>query len=245
MNAFQIKKSVAVAFASASLLLPAAVWAQAATGAGAGSSSGMAAGAAGSTAPAAMGAGSRAAGAALHATDRRFVEQAAQSDLSEIATSKLAQQKGGSDKVKQYAQHMIDDHTKTSQQLMTMAQSKNMELPSAPNREQQRMMAKLEKASGDKFEREYMRGQVDSHQKAVSLFERQARNGRDPELKQFASTTLPSLREHLRMAKEGQSGGGMAGHHMDRNSTGTSASMNSGQGSGGASGASAGGASGR
>lgn len=241
-----LAKALAAALASASLLAPAIVAAQ--TGA---ASPGNPSGASmtGATGAARMdvkdGAANMNAAPAsqpmMHATDKRFATKAAESDLAEIATSKLALQKAESDKVKQFAQHMIDDHTKTSEKLKPMAQAKGIELPSTPDKEHQKAMAKLEKLSGDKFDREYMTGQVKDHEKAVSLFEREAKGGRDAEFKQFASETVPTLREHLQMAKDIRSGtmaSGKGGRNMDRNSTGTATSMSV-RGSGGASGESA------
>lgn len=61
---------------------------------------------------------------------------------------------------------------------------------------------KLSKLSGADFDREYMRQQLKAHEKAISLFERQANKGKDTELKTFASNTLPTLREHQQMARD-------------------------------------------
>lgn len=224
-----LSRAVAAAFTSATLLLPAFALAQT-TG-----TTGGAAGGTSSAAPAAGGATtSSSAGKAtdrgdkntLHRADRRFIEEAAESDLAEITTSRLAQQKAASDSVKKFAQHMLDDHTKTSERLKTLAQSKGVQLPTAPEGAQKRVVSKLEKESaGAEFDREYINGQVSAHRKTVRLFERQAKDGRDPELKAFASETLPNLREHLKMVQDLQAGlsGKGAGRGGDRSAAGTGA----------------------
>ena len=229
-----LSRAVAAAFTSTALLLPAFAMAQTTGTTGAAGST--------STAPAASGAASTTAGKGadrggdkntLHRADRRFVEEAAESDLAEIATSRVAQQKAASDAVKKYAQHMIDDHTKTSERLRTLAQGKGAQLPAEPDGAEKRLIAKMEKEdAGAEFDREYIAGQVKAHQKSVRLYERQAKDGRDPELKAFASETLPNLREHLKMAQDlrggaDRKGGGAAGRG-DRSAAGQGAGAGAG-----------------
>jgi putative membrane protein len=64
------------------------------------------------------------------------------------------------------------------------------------------MIAKLAKHEGAAFDREYMSAMVKDHDKDVALFEKQAKNGRDAALRAFAEKTLPTLREHQKMAKQ-------------------------------------------
>lgn len=198
-------QAIAAAMTAASLFAPLAVQAQTAGTTGqSGSAAGSSAASTGMGSSAAKSGDAR--GANLAASDRRFMMEAAQSDMAELMTSKMAQQKGQSDAVKQYAQMMITDHTATSEKLTSMAQAKGVTLPTDVDGKHKRMAAKLEKAEGARFDREYMQGQVKAHQDAVKLFERQAKNGRDEDLKQFATATLPRLREHLQMAQKGSQG---------------------------------------
>lgn len=160
--------------------------------------------------------------------DRRFVTEAAEAGMAEVAHGQLAVQRASNQEVKDFAQRMIDDHTKANQELMQLAMSKGISMPndktmqstkqtgqtgaqmSGQMTEQQaqlkgkhrEMMDKLAKLSGADFDREYMRGQVKDHEKAVSLFERQSTSGNDAELKAFAAKTLPTLREHHQMARD-------------------------------------------
>jgi len=70
------------------------------------------------------------------------------------------------------------------------------------NTEHQKMMDKMARLTGADFDREYMKHQVNDHDKAVVLFERQSKSGKDSELKAFAGRTLPTLKEHQQMAKD-------------------------------------------
>ena len=64
------------------------------------------------------------------------------------------------------------------------------------------MIEKISKMSGAAFDKAYMQDMVKDHQKDVAEFQKESSNGSDPDLKSWAATTLPTLQEHLRMAKE-------------------------------------------
>jgi putative membrane protein len=133
-------------------------------------------------------------------TDMEFVRKAAMSDMAEIQMGQIALERASHADVKAFAQRMVDDHTKSSQELMQIVQSKNMTLPTEPDRKMQQMAERMRRMSGNEFDRHYMDHMVGDHKKAVELFERQSERGTDPELKAFAARTLPTLREHHRMS---------------------------------------------
>ncbi len=137
----------------------------------------------------------------LDSEDRGFLSDAAQSGHLEIAGSKLALEKSGNADVKTFAQKMIDDHTKVGQKLEALAKSKGYEPPTEPSLVQS---AKL-KAMGlrdEGFDKAYA-GEigVTAHEDAVKLFEKASQNAKDPDVKQFATETLPGLQQHLQAAK--------------------------------------------
>jgi putative membrane protein len=141
------------------------------------------------------------AGGNLQGADRTFAMKAAQGGLAEVEAGKAAQQKAQNDAVKQFAQRMVTDHGKANEELMSLAKSKNVALPSALDKNHQAHMDKLNKLSGPQFDREYMKHMVDDHRKTVADFEKQSKSGKDEELKKWAGDKLPTLREHLKMAQ--------------------------------------------
>ncbi|SMF87385.1 putative membrane protein [Azospirillum oryzae] len=147
--------------------------------------------------------------------DMTFANKAAISDMFEIQAGKLAQDQAKDQKVKQFGSHMVSDHTKTSDAMKEMAQKKSMALPTKLDSEHQQKLDKLRGMKGEQFDSAYMQGQVDAHQTAVSLFREEAQNGKDADLKRFAEQTLPTLEQHLRMARDQRpavaSAGGAAG----------------------------------
>jgi putative membrane protein len=133
-----------------------------------------------------------------------FVTLAGQSNMLEIESSKLALQKSDSAKTKTFAQKMIDDHTATSNELKGLVSSGKVkaDAPSALDKAHQEKFDKLAKLQGKDFTRQYDDMQVSAHKDAVSLFERYAKDGDNPDLKAFAGKTLPKLQEHLKMAQD-------------------------------------------
>jgi putative membrane protein len=130
-----------------------------------------------------------------------FVGMAAVSDMFEIESSKLAQQKADAAS-KAFAAKMVADHSKTSSELKSLAQRAKVEVPKQMDSAHQQKLDKLKGLSGDNFDSEYDSMQVQAHEDAVSLFERYAKGGENAGLKQFATKTLPHLQQHLKMARE-------------------------------------------
>ena len=130
--------------------------------------------------------------------------------MMEVELGRLAAQQGMSEAVKQFGQRMVDDHTKANSELMTLASSKGITLPTALDEKHQKDVTKLSGLSGADFDRAYMKMMVNDHNKDVKNFEKQSTRGADADLKAFAGKTLPTLQEHLQMARAlpGAEGGG-------------------------------------
>src|SRR3954462_9469241 len=131
-----------------------------------------------------------------------FVKQVAISDMFEIESSKLAQQKGNAAE-KTFGSQMVTDHTKTSTELKGLVTSGKVkaELPTALDSSHQSKLDKLKGASGNNFSSEFNSMQVSAHKDAVDLFERYANGGDNADLKDWAGKTLPALKHHLEMAQ--------------------------------------------
>jgi putative membrane protein len=135
-----------------------------------------------------------------------FARTAAMSDLYEMEASRLAEQKSQNAQVKQFAQHMLRDHGKTTNELKGMVPQiegvSASQLPTSLDQQHQALMQQLQAAQGAEFDRTFARQQVQAHQTAVDLFRNYAQSGDHAQLKQWASRTLPSLEEHLREAQQ-------------------------------------------
>jgi putative membrane protein len=136
------------------------------------------------------------------ASDKSFVKKAAEGGLAEVELGQLATQKASSEEVKKFGQRMVDDHSKANDQLKQVAAQQQIDLPTEPSAKDKATKARLEKLSGEKFDRAYMSDMVKDHRKDVGEFAHEAKMGKDPAIKSFAESTLPTLREHLKEAEK-------------------------------------------
>ena len=138
----------------------------------------------------------------LAPTTADFVKEIAISDMFEIASSQLAQEKGTAAE-KTFATMMVVDHTKTSNELKSLVSSGKVDakIPAGLDEVHQSKLNKLTSANGQDFALAFQTDQVNAHKNAVHLFERYARSGENAELKSWAGQTLPALKHHLDMAQ--------------------------------------------
>ncbi|MFN6476240.1 DUF4142 domain-containing protein [Nostoc sp. DedQUE07] len=133
----------------------------------------------------------------LSSADRQFITQAAQDGLAEVQLGQLALQRGASNVVKQFGQHMVEDHTQANNQLKQLAAQKGVTLPTTIGAKNQQVKQRLSKLSGANFDRQYLNQMLQAHQKDVAAFQTEAEQGQDADVKAFAAQTLPTLQQHL------------------------------------------------
>ncbi|PWW45551.1 putative outer membrane protein [Melaminivora alkalimesophila] len=135
--------------------------------------------------------------------DAAFMNQAAQNGHLEVEAARLALQKSQNPEVREFAQRMIDDHTKAAQELGALATAKNHSLPDGPSLLQKGKLKLLGTHGDEKFDRSYIEDLgPKAHRETIELFEKGAREAHDPDVRAYAEKTLPTLREHLSMAEK-------------------------------------------
>jgi putative membrane protein len=134
--------------------------------------------------------------------DRKFLNEAADGGMAEVELGKLALQKAADASIKKFGQRMIDDDSKANDELRQLAASKGVDLPKAPSAKNRDLKRRLASLSGASFDRAYMTDMVTDHKEDVAAFQKESNLARDPEVKSFATQTLPTLREHLKNAQE-------------------------------------------
>lgn len=139
----------------------------------------------------------------LDAGTHAFVRAATSSNLLEIRSSELALDRSENNDVSGFAQQMIEDHRRVGDQMRSVlnaqAQTSDDQALTALHAQK---LSELENADSATFDAQYMRLQTEAHREAVDLFSQYAGSGSHPELRAFASQTLPSLQTHLEMAEE-------------------------------------------
>jgi putative membrane protein len=138
---------------------------------------------------------------AEESVDQKFAADAAMDSMAEVELGRLAVDKSDNPKVREFANRMIQDHSKANMQLASIAKSANVVLPSEPGEKLQKPMNMLSGLSDKDFDRAYVKEMVKDHEKAVKLFQKYQRESSNKELGAFAQQTLPILEEHLQMAQ--------------------------------------------
>jgi putative membrane protein len=129
-------------------------------------------------------------------SDKEFVMKASQGGMTEVQLGKLASDKGGSSQVKDFGSQMVKDHSQANDELKSLADKKGFAVSPNLDSKDQAQVDKLSKLSGPAFDKAYVTNQVRAHESTVKLFQEEAKSGQDPDLKAFASRTLPTLQEH-------------------------------------------------
>jgi putative membrane protein len=143
--------------------------------------------------------------AELAPQDLQFAQEAAIGGLKEVTLGELALQQAKNEQVMQFGQRMVQDHGQANEKLMAIAEQKGIQLPQELPQDAQQKYEELQGLSDAEFDQAYMDEMVTDHEKSVQLFEQQAESGGDQDLRAFAEESLPTLQEHLEMAKEVQS----------------------------------------
>jgi putative membrane protein len=142
-----------------------------------------------------------AAAAAQNTTDNEFVRKAALSGMKEVQVSQHAASSAANPEVKQFASQLVRDHTSANEKLKAAAGTMNVTLPAEMDAEHRAQAQRLTGMTGAGLDRGFVDHMVESHGKSITLFESESQNGSGA-LREFAAATLPTLREHLRMAQD-------------------------------------------
>jgi putative membrane protein len=149
----------------------------------------------------------------LSKADQKIVMDMARANMAEIEAGKLALSKSQDEHVKSFAQQMIDDHTKALTDVQTVAQARGVTLPTEPDAKHKAMATKMEKLSGDAFNREYMKqAGVSDHKMVLGMLKKDQTRAKDPDVKGLAGKMLPTVEQHLKAAQSMPAGkSGMSG----------------------------------
>jgi putative membrane protein len=128
--------------------------------------------------------------------DSNFVKNASMDNQMQIKMGQLASQKGTSKEVKDFGQQLASDFTKRNQDLKEIAQNKGLPFANDIDTERQMKIDNIAKKSGGDFDRAFVSMLAQDNRNHIDQFEKEARDGKDAEIKSFASKELPVLRQH-------------------------------------------------
>jgi len=138
----------------------------------------------------------------LSASDRHFLNAAIMGSMAEVQLGHLALQKAAGNDVRQFAQEMINDHSRASGKFVRTAGRKGVVPPTTVGADALKTYKRLSALEGAAFDRAYMQAMLEDHQKDVAEFKNASRSVRDRDLHALVVATLPVLQSHLEMARK-------------------------------------------
>lgn len=148
-------------------------------------------------------AGQAGSSAKLSAGDEKAVKDMAQANINEIAAAKLALSKAQSSDVKAFAQQMVEDHGAALTKVQAVAQQKGVTLPTEPDASHKAIAAKLEKQSGNAFDKMYMENAgTKDHKMVLAKLKSDAMQIKDADVKALAEAHTPVVEQHLKSAQQ-------------------------------------------
>jgi putative membrane protein len=134
--------------------------------------------------------------------DQMFVRKALQGGMAEVQLGQLTLQKSNNDQVKQFAQRMIDDHTRLGEQMKPVAQQIGVSEANGVSKKDKATMAKLQALSGSAYDQAYIKDMVKDHKQDLSDFQNEASNGQDQTVKDAANQGSKVIAQHLQMIQQ-------------------------------------------
>jgi putative membrane protein len=134
--------------------------------------------------------------------DKMFVSKALQGGMAEVQLGQLTLQKSNNDQVKQFAQKMIDDHTRLGEQMKPVAQQLGVPEPKGISKKDKSTIAKLQGLSGSAYDEAYIKDMVKDHKQDLSEFQTEASSGQDQTVKDAATQGSKVIAEHLQMIQQ-------------------------------------------
>jgi len=142
-------------------------------------------------------------GSQLQRADERMLRDIAQANLAEIETGRIALDKSKDERVRKFAQQMVDDHTTAMKDVQQLAQTKGVTLPDGPDVKHKTVATALKALSGDTFDKQYMsQAGLGDHRKTHELLQKTQRDAKDPDLKALATKMIPVVHGHLTDAEQ-------------------------------------------
>ncbi len=135
-------------------------------------------------------------------SDKNFVKKAMEGSNAEIQLGQLAQQKAQSEDVKQFAQKMVDDHTKLNEQMQPVAQQLGIQPNDDVPAKEKMLKTKLQGMQGQDFDKAYIKAMAKDHKMDLKEFQKEAQNGKNPQVKEAASQGEQVIEGHLQMIEQ-------------------------------------------
>jgi putative membrane protein len=134
--------------------------------------------------------------------DTAYIRQAIRGNFFEVALGRLAESRAADSDVKEIGQRMISDHNSMNEQWSTLALNTGMRIDLIVDPARKQSIERLEDLSGAEFDQTYMTEMIRQHEQDLAAFQRMAASARSTEVRQLANSGVPTIREHLALARQ-------------------------------------------
>ncbi len=134
--------------------------------------------------------------------DKQFMIMAAKTNMTEAHEGQMAETQANRADVKAFAKTLVQDHTEAYWQIKELAAKTGVMIPNGINTAKDAEIGSLVRLKGDAFDRQFTRDEITDHQHALAAFQREAKQGHDPAVKDYAAKMIPVLERHLHLAED-------------------------------------------
>jgi putative membrane protein len=138
----------------------------------------------------------------VSAWDEQWLMMSIEGDLFEIQGGKIARHKTSNEKVRNLAETLIRDHTKSLKEATDLARRFGIEVPGEPSPSQQWELRVVSQFKGNGFDRWYSDLEVQDHIQDIQEASDEVEKGCNPEIRKDARDEIPVLQMHLKLARE-------------------------------------------
>ena len=131
-----------------------------------------------------------------------YVAMAASSDMYEIQSGQLAQQRAQNPSLRTFGGMLVQHHTQTTQQLTAAARASNTPVPMQMMPLHAMMLERLRAQTGANFDRAFVAQQIMAHEMALNLHRNYSQAGDTPALRATAAAATPIIQSHLDQARQ-------------------------------------------
>jgi putative membrane protein len=130
----------------------------------------------------------------------QFVSEAVTRGLAEAEIGKIARERGSSTDVRQFGERMVQYHGENNERMLRILRDQQIEAPSEMTEAQRTQVTRLGRLEGTELDRQYIQQVIENHQSSTELYRRASESDINPELRQFATETLPDIEDHFERA---------------------------------------------
>lgn len=134
--------------------------------------------------------------------DASFLTMAAEADMTTAHIGEEAEDRAATTGVKDFAKTLVQDHKSDYATLSELATKLGETIPKSVDTRDVHTIVALDHYKGKTYDHALLTRETEEHEKLIRAFKSEAENGQNPQIKAYASQTLPVIEKHLHEAQD-------------------------------------------